>query len=377
MPDILELDRLSKRYGDVTGVTEVSLGVADGAFVTLLGPSGCGKSTLLRMVGGFEAPSAGRVLLDGEDLTDRPAHRRPVNMVFQDYALFPHLSVGGNVGYGLRVQRGRGRPSAEEVRRRTGEALELVGLGDKADAAPHELSGGQRQRVALARALVRRPRVLLLDEPLSALDANLREAMQVELRRLHDEVGLTFVMVTHDQAEALTLSDRVVVMREGRVVQEGTPDALYERPADAWVAGFVGSTNLFESAVRCEGGELRVRCHGQPLSLAAGSPVDADARLGLRAGALAFGFRPEAAELVAPDAAAPNVLRARVARTLYHGHGVRLLLALDGGEIAVDLPMRDARARAALPVRDELVGVAVPAHRIMVLDADGTRSMAA
>ena len=365
MSPILALDRVSRRFGDVVGVAEATLEIDDGAFVTLLGPSGCGKSTLLRMVGGFETPSSGRVLIDGEDVTHVPPHRRPVNMVFQDYALFPHLSVGRNVAFGLRARGARdgvARPSRAEVGRRAGEALELVGLADKHDAMPHELSGGQRQRVALARAVVRRPRVLLLDEPLSALDANLREAMQVELRRLHEEIGLTFVLVTHDQSEALTLSDRVVVMRDGRVRQSGTPDELYERPADPWVATFVGHTNLFDSALERGPAGLVARWFGQPLDVGIGAARGAH-------GNRSFGFRPEAAELVEPDRRGPNVLRGRVEETLYRGHGARLLVDCGGARVAVDVATTDARGRAALPARGTAVGVHVPARRIMVFDA--------
>ena len=259
MSDIVRIESVTKRWGDVVGVDDVSLTVNTGEFVTLLGPSGCGKSTLLRMIGGFEDPTNGSIWLDGQDVTHLPPNRRDVNVVFQDYALFPHMSVGKNVGYGLKFT----DAPRNQVATKAGEALDLVGLSDKYDAKPSQLSGGQRQRVALARALVRRPKVLLLDEPLSALDANLREAMQVELRHLHQKVGLTFIMVTHDQDEALAMADRVLVMRHGRVVQDGTPDDLYDRPASAYVADFVGSTNMFQSAVV----DGHVRLHDHALEL--------------------------------------------------------------------------------------------------------------
>ena len=246
MTDIIEVLGVTKRYpGGVLAVDDVTLRVREGEFVTLLGPSGCGKTTTLRMIAGFETPDRGRIALAGSDVTDLPPYRRPVNTVFQDYALFPNLTVADNVGYGLDVA-GYGRADA---RRRVAEALELVDLGSKAKDRPHKLSGGQKQRVALARALVREPKVLLLDEPLSALDAKLRESMQVELKHLHDRLGLTFILVTHDQTEALVMSDRIVVMNEGRIEQEGSPSALYDRPSSPYVASFLGSSNLLPGRV--------------------------------------------------------------------------------------------------------------------------------
>jgi len=240
---------LTKRFDEIVAVADIDLEIRPGEFFALLGPSGCGKTTILRMIAGFEEPTAGTVVLDGEDLSRVPAHRRNVNTVFQSYALFPHLDVFGNVAFGLRRQK---VPRAE-LRRRVGEALDLVQLGDQSRRRPMQLSGGQQQRVALARALVLRPAVLLLDEPLGALDAKLRKQLQVELKALQEQVGITFVFVTHDQEEALSMSDRIAVMQAGRIEQVGTPRALYEEPATPFVADFLGVSNLM--TVEVEGSD--------------------------------------------------------------------------------------------------------------------------
>jgi putative spermidine/putrescine transport system ATP-binding protein len=243
-PVDVRLERVTKRFGDVTAVQDLSLEVRQGEFFALLGPSGSGKTTCLRMIAGFERPTTGRIWLGGEDVTTAPPFLRQVNTVFQDYALFPHMTVEQNIGYGLRVAK---VPKAER-RERIREVLGTVRLGDLAARRPGQLSGGQRQRVALARALVNRPRVLLLDEPLGALDRKLREQMQVELTALQREVGITFVFVTHDQDEALTMADRIAVFRDGRVEQVGTPEDVYDRPATAFVADFIGTSNAAEGA---------------------------------------------------------------------------------------------------------------------------------
>jgi spermidine/putrescine transport system ATP-binding protein len=239
-PCAVSLRGISKSYGDRTVVHDLNLDIASGEFFSMLGPSGCGKTTTLRMIGGFVDPTHGEVSLHGNDVTDLPPNRRDVNTVFQSYALFDHLSIWENVAFGLR----RRRVGKAEMTRRVGEMLELVQLTGRDKDNPRALSGGQRQRVALARALVNRPSVLLLDEPLAALDLKLRKAMQVELKRIQREVGITFVFVTHDQEEALTMSDRVAVMSEGRVHQCGTPEDVYERPATRFVAQFIGTANL-------------------------------------------------------------------------------------------------------------------------------------
>jgi putative spermidine/putrescine transport system ATP-binding protein len=241
----VRLEGVEKRFGDVAAVDGVDLDVRDGEFFSMLGPSGSGKTTTLRMIAGFELPTAGRILLHGMDVTNVPPFDRDVNTVFQDYALFPHMSVGENVGYGLMVRKVAG----DERRRRVTEALRMVRLEGFEARKPSQLSGGQRQRVALARALVNRPRVLLLDEPLGALDLKLREEMQIELKSIQQQVGITFIYVTHDQEEALTMSDRLAVFNRGRIEQLGTPADVYERPTTQFVAGFVGTSNLLRGEV--------------------------------------------------------------------------------------------------------------------------------
>jgi putative spermidine/putrescine transport system ATP-binding protein len=245
LPDI-RLRGLTKRYGDFAAVDAVDLDVAQGEFFTLLGPSGSGKTTTLRLIAGFAIPDGGTVELRGRDVTGLPPYARDVNTVFQDYALFPHMSIGDNVEYGLRIA----KVPRDERRRRAAEALELVRLPGHEKRSPAQLSGGQRQRVALARAVVNRPKVLLLDEPLGALDLKLRQEMQVELKRIQGDVGITFVYVTHDQEEALTMSDRLAVFNRGRIEQVGPPAEVYERPVNAFVAGFVGVSNLLERGGR-------------------------------------------------------------------------------------------------------------------------------
>ncbi len=238
----IRLNGVRKAYGDVVAVDGIDLEIAHGEFFTMLGPSGSGKTTTLRMIAGFELPDSGTVELDGRDVASLPPYDREVNTVFQDYALFPHMSVAENVEYGMRVR----KVAKEERAQRRDAALEMVRLDGYGDRKPSELSGGQRQRVALARAIVNRPRVLLLDEPLGALDLKLREQMQIELKQIQHEVAITFVYVTHDQEEALTMSDRIAIFNEGRIEQIGTPEDVYERPANRFVAGFVGVSNLLE-----------------------------------------------------------------------------------------------------------------------------------
>jgi spermidine/putrescine transport system ATP-binding protein len=242
---LIRFENVSKRFGSFIAVDDVSLDVAEGEFFTLLGPSGCGKTTLLRMLAGLETPTEGRILIDGVDVTHVPPNRRPVNMVFQSYAVFPHLTVADNVAYGLKID----KVAKAERDERVAEALRLVKLEDFAARKPDQLSGGQRQRVALARALVKRPRVLLLDEPLSALDAKLREAMRGELAAIQDAVGVTFVMVTHDQDEALAMASRCALMNRGQLQQVAAPGDLYEYPANRFVADFIGTINMVEGTL--------------------------------------------------------------------------------------------------------------------------------
>ncbi|MBI3672516.1 MAG: ABC transporter ATP-binding protein, partial [Rhizobiales bacterium] len=240
---VVEFRNVTKRFGEVVAVDRNSLSVESGEFLSILGPSGCGKTTALRMMAGFDQPTSGKVYIRGEDVTGVPAFKRPVNMVFQHYALFPHLSVAGNVSYGLRQR--RPKPSPAELQKAVGEALAMVRLEGYENRRSYELSGGQQQRVALARALINRPAVLLLDEPLAALDRKLRREMQIELQNLQRDVGITFLLVTHDQEEALSMSGRVCVMRDGRIVQTGSPRELYDRPVNRYVADFVGKSNFF------------------------------------------------------------------------------------------------------------------------------------
>lgn len=266
---IISIRNITKEFPGVMAVDDVSFDIEPNEFFALLGPSGCGKTTLLRMIAGFETPTSGQIIIDGQDISDVPANQRPVNMVFQSYAVFPHMTVADNVAYGLKVT---GTP-AEEIKQRVGEALSMVKLAEQVNRKPDQLSGGQRQRVALARALVKRPKVLLLDEPLSALDAKLREQMQLELAHLQEHVGITFIIVTHDQDEALSMADRIAVMQRGIVDQIAPPDALYESPANRFVADFIGKVNLIEGEVAgakgksvtvntVEFGKVQIPCEG-------------------------------------------------------------------------------------------------------------------
>ena len=249
----IKFDQVSRHFGEVKAVDQVTLEIRDGEFFSMLGPSGSGKTTCLRMIAGFDKPTSGKIYLYGQDVSDLPPYERDVNTVFQDYALFPHMTIDDNVAYGLMI---KGVPKAERIKR-VAEMLELVRLPGFGQRRPSQLSGGQRQRVALARALINHPKVLLLDEPLGALDLKLRQQMQVELKSIQQRVGITFIFVTHDQEEALTMSDRIAVFNEGRIIQVGTPSEIYEKPASPFVAGFVGTSNLVsgEAAKRITGSE--------------------------------------------------------------------------------------------------------------------------
>ena len=360
MAAIIELENLSKHYSpEIIGVDNVSLSVEDGEFVTLLGPSGCGKSTLLRMIGGFEKPTQGRIRLADRDVTWQPPYARAVNMVFQDYALFPHMSVGENVGYGLKTM----KLGKAEIRDQVREALMLVGLYDKLDQRPQQLSGGQRQRIALARAIVRRPKVLLLDEPLSALDAKLREQMQLELKHLHEKVGITFIMVTHDQTEALVMSDRVVVMEKGRIAQEGQPQSLYDHPVSPYVANFIGTTNFLPGhVVETTGGCVVVETAGTRLSAQVERPAG-------RGGAVTLGFRPERVRLLAAGEEAANTLTGKIAEVIYYGLGLRLSVELAGGaRVFTDGLLPDRFELSAVPALGMPVRLAVEPHNLFVFE---------
>jgi spermidine/putrescine transport system ATP-binding protein len=342
MTAAIELRHVAKRFGATTALEGVSLAIGDNEFFTLLGPSGCGKTTLLRMIAGFEDATEGEILLYGEPIADREPNRRPVNTVFQNYALFPHLSVMDNVAFGLKMK--GVEPAARAAR--AGRMLEMVHLSALADRMPSQLSGGQQQRVALARALAPEPRVLLLDEPLSALDLKLRQAMRVELKGLQEETGITFVFVTHDQEEALTMSDRIAVMSAGRVRQVGPPREIYEAPADRFVAGFIGETNLIEAVVeRVAGGEAVVALPGgHRLACPAGGAAAGDRRH--------LSVRPERLALAPPEGAD---LAATVERVTYLGTDIQVATRLDGG-VALDLRLQNA-ARVRVPAPGDRVGL--------------------
>ncbi len=347
-PQAVTLDGVSKGFDAVTAVDDVTLEIGSGEFFSLLGPSGCGKTTSLRMIAGFERPDAGRVLIGDVDVTETPPHKRPVNTVFQSYALFPHLTVEENVAFGLRfksVERAEGR-------RRVAEILELVRLGELGQRRPHQLSGGQQQRVALARALVLSPTVLLLDEPLGALDAKLRRELQIELKSIQREIGITFVYVTHDQEEALTMSDRLAVMSRGKVEQLGTPRDVYERPETAFVADFLGVSNLMRARTGAAGevevGDVTLRVAG-----ASDGPQ----------GVVRLTIRPERVRIDPAGTSGENCVPATIERFVYLGSTTQVFVVLPGGDRVQALVANSG------DVDEYDVGAAVTAH----LPADALR----
>jgi putative spermidine/putrescine transport system ATP-binding protein len=343
---VVALEAVRKAYGPVRALDGVDLAVYEGELLSLLGPSGCGKTSSLNVVAGFVEPDAGRVLLDGEDVTRRPAWQRGLGVVFQSYALFPHMTVAENVAFGLRE---RGVPRAE-IASRVAEALALVRLPAAGELRPSQLSGGMQQRVALARALVIRPRVLLLDEPLAALDRKLREQMRAELREIQRAVGITTIFVTHDQHEALGLSDRVAVMNAGRIEQLGTPREVYEAPATRFVAEFIGASTLLEA--RAVDASTVTLAGGQRLRVALGRPLEPGAALQLL-------IRPERVEL---GGTGPNALPARVASVMFLGDHSELRLELAGGLRLL------ATVRGAAPVQaGEVVTVTLPPDAFLAL----------
>jgi spermidine/putrescine transport system ATP-binding protein len=344
----VRLDGVRKAFGDFEAVRGLDLDIGRGEFFTLLGPSGCGKTTTLRVVAGFEEPTGGRVLIDGEDVAGLPAHRRPTNTVFQSYALFPHLSVGENVAFGLR----RKKVDKAEVERRVAAELERVGLAREVNRRPNQLSGGMQQRVALARALVNLPKVLLLDEPLGALDLKLRKGLQLELKRIQRDVGITFIYVTHDQEEALTMSDRIAVMDQGRIEQVDAPEEVYERPATTFVAGFTGVSNLMPATVTSASGVRgRVR-------LDAGVELEADVNgfaVGERTHAV---VRPEKLNVTPTTGARPEDVAAEgaaqvsglVESSVYLGTSTQMVVRLpDDVRMTVLCPNTDDAERQSLP----------------------------
>ena len=332
---VMSLEGVTKRFGSVTAVDDLSLDLEEGEFFALLGPSGCGKTTLLRMLAGFEMPDSGCVRLDGADITAQRANQRPVNLMFQSYALFPHMTVRANIRYGLEME----KLQASEIDRRVDEVLDRTQLAATASRKPDQLSGGQRQRVALARALVKRPRVLLLDEPLAALDRKLREEMQLELKRLQHDVGITFIVVTHDQGEALVMADRVALMQDGRIEQLGQPRDLYEHPCSRFVAGFIGTTNLFEGTA--EAGGLRLEGHGVlQCSISGDAPAEGAAAV--------IAVRPERIALhtkARPEAA--SAVEGTISDIAYHGQDLNVHVAIEGLERHVQVRISAADEAAS------------------------------
>jgi spermidine/putrescine transport system ATP-binding protein len=327
----IEFRSVTKRYGSVTAVSDINLAVPKGAFVALLGPSGCGKTTCLRMIGGFEQPSEGTVLIDGREMNSVPPYHRPVNMVFQHYALFPHFDVEQNVAYGLK--QARPKLASSEILARARQALEMVRLGGFEKRRIHEMSGGQQQRVALARAIVNKPSVLLLDEPLAALDKKLRTAMQIELQTLQRELGITFVLVTHDQEEALSMSDMVCVMNAGRIVQMDRPQDIYDKPANLFVADFVGKTNRIKATVEADGSTLRLS-NGMSLT----------AKSGLKPGGTTVALRPEAIELRRQPTGDSSQLAGTVTHRIFLGSTAEYQISVDGlGDFLVTADRRSAQ----------------------------------
>lgn len=355
----VQLESLTKRFDDVTAVDGISLEIRSGEFFSLLGPSGCGKTTTLRMVAGFEPPTSGQILLDGVDVGNWPPHRRNVNTVFQSYALFPFLSVAENVAFGMKYK----SVPKSEIKGQVAEALELVQLSGYEGRRPNQLSGGQQQRVALARALVLRPSVLLLDEPLGALDAKLRRTLQVELGVLQKQVGITFLYVTHDQEEALTMSDRLAVMNHGQIVQLGTPEEVYNEPVDAYVADFLGVSNLMDAQVesRDTRGPCRLRLGDFTLEAEAGQ-LDAT-------GAVKLAIRPERIHLHPHDAGGRNRVPGMIERLVFLGSTTHVFLRLATGSALQTLVRNDG---AELPFRQGTpVSVDLPADALRVLPDPG------
>ena len=356
IPADVRLERITKRFGeDVVAVDDVSLAFERGSFFALLGPSGCGKTTTLRMIGGFEEPTSGTIYLGDRDVTGLPPYRRDVNTVFQSYALFPHLSLFENVAFGLRRRGVKG----DDLRRRVEQALELVALAGLGKRKPRQLSGGQQQRVALARALVNAPRVLLLDEPLGALDLKLRRQMQLELKRIQHEVGITFIHVTHDQEEAMTMADRIAVMNEGHIEQVGSPSELYEQPKTAFVASFLGASNLL-AGVADGSGSVR---------LSDGTAVRARAAEGRR-GPVSVGIRPEKIRI---DAGEANSLAGIVSERAYIGVSTQYIVETACGAVSVYVQNTDPKAGAAAPGDRVTLGWSPAATFVVEPSEEGTQ----
>jgi putrescine transport system ATP-binding protein len=357
----LRIEGVAKRFapGAAAAVDGISLDVERGEFFALLGPSGCGKTTLLRLLAGFERPDEGRILIDGSDMSGVPPYRRPVNMMFQSYALFPHMTVAENVGFGLRQER---LPRAV-IADRVAAMLDLVKLGRLASRKPQQLSGGERQRVALARALVKEPKLLLLDEPLTALDRKLREETRFELVRIQQRVGITFLMVTHDQEEAMSMASRIAVMSQGRIAQLGRPEAVYERPETRFVADFIGAINLFVGRVQgVDGGRLVVDSDEAGARLAVGH-----GRVLAPGTEITLAVRPEKIALADAPQEAANELRGRVRDVAYRGEASTCRIELKTGKV-VRVTLPNAARGAAAPVPEAPVWLSWPADAAVVLE---------
>jgi len=361
---IISIRGVSKNFSAVRAVVDVDLEIQRGEFFSLLGPSGCGKTTLLRMLAGFEAPSEGEIYIDDQAMSAIPAYRRPVNMVFQNYAIFPHLDVGANIAFGLR----KSGLSKAEIKDQVEEMLDLIKLPGYAERGPTELSGGERQRISLARALIKRPKVLLLDEPLGALDKKLREQMQLELRELQKSVGITFVFVTHDQEEALTMSDRIAVMSEGRVLQVESPTGLYEKPNSRFVANFIGNMNFFDGRVEKSNNGTAVVDAGPLGVIEAATEGEA---LGVGAD-IVVAIRPEKLKLhfEAPGEDA-NIIEGRMGPAAYLGERSHFHVLLPGREQSVAVAVQNmGRSVVGLAASDQPVWLSFSDESVVLLKAD-------
>ena len=360
---IISIQGVSKHFGDVHAVDTVELEIERGEFFSLLGSSGCGKSTLLRMLAGFESPSSGEIYIDGQAMSSIPAYKRPVNMVFQNYAIFPHLSVGQNIAFGLR----KSGLSKAQINEKVEEMLELIRLSGYAGRGSSELSGGERQRVALARALIKKPKVLLLDEPLGALDKKLREQMQFELRTLQKSVGITFIFVTHDQEEALTMSDRIAVMSKGQVLQVASPTDLYEKPDNHFVADFIGTMNFFDGRVeKVDSGKLSIN------AMSLGTIETAIENMTLKVGAdVEVGIRPEKLKLhfAAPDQG-DNIIEGRMGPAAYLGDRSHFHVFISGREQPVAVAVQNMESSAAgIIAPDQPVWLSFSSEAVVLLEA--------
>lgn len=356
----VRLDRVTKRFGNFIAVNDVSLDVADGEFMTFLGPSGCGKTTMLRMISGFETPTSGRVLLGSQDVTEVPPYKRDVNQVFQSYALFPHLNVWDNIAFGLRMK----HVLEAEIKPRVESAIDMVSLRGMEQRKPGQLSGGQRQRVALARAIVNKPKVLLLDEPLSALDAKLRHGMQIELKRLQQKVGITFIFVTHDQEEALTMSDRIAVINKGKIEQLGTVDEIYHKPKTTFVANFIGQANLLPATLIAQNGTDSTLRIGDCLDvLVETADLPADVKN------ITVSIRPEKVRIEKHRPEGPNVFTAKVEEELFKGATDQLVVVTEDGLRLTAVVANESAAEGAVHQGD-LVYCQLHEDDIVVVQSD-------